>query len=179
NMKIEISNREYRIIRRKILSMILPITVESILQMTTGIISMAMIGRISPIAVGAIGISTNIFNVIWALFKGISTGVSVFVAQAYGANNCEKLRKISIQTLLFSIILVIILQQVIFWNVVKILEIFNTTEELMENAIIYLKIISWGLPFITIVLIVAGVFQGMGNAKTPMKIALMMNIINI
>jgi len=178
-MKIEISNREYRIIRRKILSMILPITVESILQMTTGIISMAMIGRISPIAVGAIGISTNIFNVIWALFKGISTGVSVFVAQAYGANNCEKLRKISIQTLLFSIILVIILQQVIFWNVVKILEIFNTTEELMENAIIYLKIISWGLPFITIVLIVAGVFQGMGNAKTPMKIALMMNIINI
>lgn len=178
-MKIKISNKEYRIIRRRILFMILPITIESILQMTTSIISMAMVGRISPVAVGAIGIGTNIFNIIWALFKGISTGVSVLVAQAYGANNYYKLRKVAVQTLMFSIILVIIFQQGIYWNTSKILEIFDTSEELMESSSIYLRIISWGLPFITIVLIVAGVFQGMGNAKTPMKVALAMNVVNV
>jgi Na+-driven multidrug efflux pump len=94
-------NNEDKIIRRKILSMILPITVESVLQMTNGIISMAMIGRIDSVAVSALGISNNIFNIIWELFKGISTGVSVLVAQAYGANNYNKLRKVATQTLFF------------------------------------------------------------------------------
>lgn len=178
-MKRDINNREDKIMRRKILSMIVPITIESVLQMTTGIISMAMIGRIDSLAVSAIGVSNNIFNVIWAIFKGISTGVSVFIAQAYGANNYSKIRKISIQTLLFSLLLVMILQQIVFWNADIILKVFDPSEELLSSATAYLRIISWGLPFVTVVLIVAGIFQGMGNAKTPMKIALIMNVVNV
>ncbi|NLX61120.1 MAG: MATE family efflux transporter [Tissierellia bacterium] len=172
-------NNEDRVISKKILSMILPITLEGILQMTTGIISMAMIGRIDSLAVSALGISNNIFNIIWALFKGIATGASVFVAQAHGASNYEKIRRISIETLIFSLLIVIILQQIVFWNAESILTIFDPSEQLLLNATRYLKIISWGLPFITIVLIVAGIFQGMGNAYTPMKIAIIMNLLNI
>lgn len=172
-------NNEDKIIRRKILSMILPITVESVLQMTNGIISMAMIGRIDSVAVSALGISNNIFNIIWELFKGISTGVSVLVAQAYGANNYNKLRKVATQTLFISIILVMILQQILFWNTENILKFFNPSEELLSSAAMHLKITTWGLPFITVVLLVGGVFQGMGNAKTPMKVAIIMNLVNI
>jgi len=178
-MRLYSSNVEDKIISKKILAMILPITLEGVLQMTTSVISMAMVGRISSMAVSALGISSNIFNIIWAIFKGIATGVSVFVAQAHGANNYEKIRKISVQTLLFSFMLVMVLQQLVFWNAEKILNIFDPSEELLFNATIYLKITSWGLPFITIVLIVAGVFQGMGNANTPMKVAIIMNVVNI
>ena len=159
--------------------MILPITLENILQMTSRIISMAMIGRINPIAVGAIGMSNIIFNMIWAIFRGVSTGVSVFVAQAHGANNYVKLEKIVTQTLFFSILLVIILQQLLFWNANTLLKIFDPSKELLADASLYLRIVSWGLPFITVALIVAGTLQGMGNAKTPMKIAMIMNIVNI
>ena len=69
-MRRNTNNGENKIIRKKILSMILPITLENILQMTAGIVSMAMVGRISPLAVGAVGISNIIFNIIWAIFKG-------------------------------------------------------------------------------------------------------------
>ena len=71
------------------------------------------------------------------------------------------------------------MQQIVFWNAESILTIFDPSEQLLLNATRYLKIISWGLPFITIVLIVAGIFQGMGNAYTPMKIAIIMNLLNI
>jgi len=174
-----VSKKENAIIRKKILSMILPITMENLLQMLAGFVSMAMIGRISTIAIGSLGISTRIVNIVWALFKGIATGASVFVAQAYGAGNYEKMRKVTIQTLISSLILVCILQQFIFWKALFILEIFDPSPELLENAIIHLKIVSWGLPFLTIILIVAGVLQGTGNAKTPMQIALIMNILNV
>ncbi len=36
-----------------------------------------------------------------------------------------------------------------------------------------------GLPFLTIILIVAGILQGTGNAKTPMRIAFIMNLLNL
>jgi len=166
-------------IRSKIFSMILPITIENILQMLAGFISMAMIGRIDAIAVGALGISQRITQIVWALFKGVTTGASVFVSQAYGANNIKKLKSVVQQTLLSTVILVLILQQLIFWKASTFLKIFNPSINLLTNATSFLKIVSWGLPFMAISLVVTGVLQGMGNAKTPMKIAFIMNLVNI
>ncbi|QQY78865.1 putative MATE family efflux protein [Keratinibaculum paraultunense] len=174
-----ISNNENAIIRKKILSMILPITMENLLEMLAGFVSMAMIGRISTIAISSLGISNRIINIVWALFKGIATGASVFVAQAYGANDHEKMRKVTLQTIISSLILAFILQQLIFWNAPFFLKMFDPSSALLENATIHLKIASWGLPFLTIILIVAGILQGTGNAKTPMRIAFIMNLLNL
>lgn len=176
------SKKSLQEIRKKIYSMILPITIASVLEMATGLVSMAMIGRIggdSSIAVDAIGISSRITQIVWALFKGITTGAAVFVAQAYGANNHRKLKQVIKQTIISSIILVIILQLIIYFNSNQLLGIFNPSEYLMQNAVLYLKTVSFGLPFLTIMLAVAASLQGMGNAKTPMIIGFIVNIINI
>lgn len=178
-MEESVKKTDSKEIRKKILSMILPITIENILQMLTGFVSMAMIGRIDAIAIGALGISQRLTQIVWALFKGVTTGASVFVAQAYGANNIKKLKSVVQQTLLSTVILVLIFQQIIFWKASSLLSIFNPSVELMTSATSYLRIVSWGLPFLAISLVVTGVLQGMGNAKTPMKIAFIMNIVNI
>lgn len=165
--------------RKEIYAMIIPITIENVLQMTAGFISSAMIGRIGSLSVSAFGVSTRITSLVWALFKGVATGASVFVAQAYGAGDYKKVKKVIGQTLVSSIFFVIILQQVIFWYGRSLLLIFNPTPELAEAGFGYMRIVSWGLPFQVIMVVVAGVLQGMGNAKTPMKIALIMNLTNI
>lgn len=167
------------IIRKKILSMILPITVENILQMTAGLVLMAMIGRIDAVAVGAIGIANIIYRILWGVFKGISTGTSVLVAQAYGANNYKKLKSVTEQSFIISLIISIIFQQFLYWFAKYLLTIFNPSVELLTNGTLYLKIISFSLPFAAIILLVAGVLQGMGNAKTPMISIAILNIINI
>ena len=51
-----------KLIKKKIPSMTIPITAENILQMIAGVVSMAMASRISPLAVGAIGISNIILS---------------------------------------------------------------------------------------------------------------------
>lgn len=175
-MQQEISNK---LLRKKIYSMILPITIENILQTTAGLVTAGMMGRIDNIAVGAQGLSVRITQIIWALIKGITTGASVFVAQAYGAGDYEKIKKVVIQTFLSILVLVVGLQQIIYWNAPGLLMIFRPPEDLLEAAVLYLRIVSWGLPFMAVMLIVAGVLQGMGNAKTPMRIALIMNAVNI
>ena len=166
-------------IRNKILSMIIPITAENILQMTAGVVSMAMIGRINALAVGAIGMSNILFRIIWSVFKGISTGTSVFVAQSYGANNFKKLKSVSEQAFVLSLVLSLILQQFLFWNAEVMVKIFKPTSGLLADGTLYVKIISWSIPFAAIILLVAGILQGMGDAKTPMIIIGILNIVNI
>lgn len=168
-----------RQIRNKILSMIIPITAENILQMTAGVVAMAMIGRIDALAVGAIGISNILFRIVWSIFKGISTGASVFVAQSFGANNFKKLKSISEHAFLLSIGLSIIFQQILYWNAEILIGMFNPTTNLMINGVMYIKVISWSLPFAAIILMVTGILQGMGNAKIPMIIIALLNLVNI
>ncbi|MDY0236215.1 MAG: MATE family efflux transporter [Gudongella sp.] len=168
-----------KLIKKKIISMILPITAENILQMTAGVVSMAMVSRISATAVGAIGIGTIIIRIIWAVLKGIATGNSVFVAQSFGAKDYNRLRNSSIQALVIMLGASLVFQQVIYWNAETLLKIFNPSPVLLEAGTSYLKILSFSLPFTGMILLAAGILQGMGNAKTPMIIVAILNLINI
>lgn len=170
---------ENKIIRNKILAMILPITIENILQMTAGLVLMAMIGRIDTLAVGAIGIASVLYKIVWAIFKGIATGTSVIAAQSYGAANYKKLKSISEQSFIITVSIAILLQQLLYWFARPLLTVFNPSPDLLGNGEIYLKIISWSLPFAAIILLVAGILQGMGNARTPMISIAVLNIVNI
>ena len=154
-------------------------TLDNLLQMAAGIISMGMIGRIDVLAVSALGISSRITQIIWALFKGITTGATVFVAQYFGASRYKKMINVIIQTLVSGIVLVLILQAIVYFNASSILKIFAPDARLMSLAVSYLKLVSFGLPFWIVMIITGGVLQGMGNAKTPMYITLIMNFINI
>lgn len=170
---------ENKLIRNKILSMILPITGENVLQMTAGIVLMAMIGRIDAYAVGAIGIATVLYRILWGIFKGIATGTSVLVAQSHGANNYKKLKSVSEQSFIISIGAAIIFQQLLFWFARPLLTVFNPNPVLLSNGVLYLKIISWSLPFAAVILLVSGILQGMGNARVPMIAVGILNIVNI
>lgn len=166
-------------INKKILSMILPITIENILQMTAGIVSMGMVGRIDVLAVSALGIGMRITQIVWALFKGIATGATVFVAQYYGAGEYKKMLTVIQQTMLSTIAVVAVLEVLLYIQAPALLSIFNPNEELMQQAVVYLRLVSLGLPFLAMMLIIGGVLQGMGNARTPMLITMTMNIVNV
>lgn len=165
--------------RKKILSMTLPITAENILQMTAGVVSMAMVGRIDSVAVGAIGMSNILFRIIWAVLKGIGTGNSVFVAQSFGAGNHGKLKDSTEQAFILALGISMLFQQLIYWNTESLIGIFNPTPALLAGGAMYLRILSWSLPFTAIILLTAGILQGMGNARTPMVIVGILNGVNI
>ncbi|MDF2531914.1 MAG: efflux family protein [Clostridia bacterium] len=166
-------------INKKIFSMILPITVENVLQMVAGIVSMGMVGRIDVLAVSALGISMRITQIVWALFKGIAVGATVFVAQYYGAGEHKKMLIVIQQTMLSAIAVVALLEVLIYIGAPILLSVFNPDAELMQQAVVYLRLVSLGLPFLAMMLIIGGVLQGMGNARTPMLITMTMNIVNI
>lgn len=166
-------------INRKIAIMILPITVEGILEMISGIISMGMVGRISVMAISALGISMQITQIIWALLRGLSMGETVYVAHYYGAKRKSDMLYAIQQTIISVTILSLILSALVFFGAEHLLSIFNPKPELLKQAVSYIKIVSFGFPFLAVMLAVAGAYQGMSNSKTPMLIAFCMDIVNI
>lgn len=170
---------DIKLINKRIISMILPVAFEGVLQMSAGLVMMGFIGRIDVIAVSALGISQRITQMVWALFKGITTGASVFVSQYYGAKEPEKMKHVIQQTIISVVILVLLLQAGIYVFSSDLLCIFDPSPELLDSANTYIRTVSFGLPFLAVMLVIGGVLQGMGNAKTPMIITMIMNIINI
>lgn len=173
------NNLEIKALNKKIISMLVPITIENLLQMIAGIVSMGMIGRIDALSISAMGIGMRITQIIFALFKGITTGVTVFVAQYYGAGEMCKVKKVIRQMLLSGVALVLVLQIIVYTQASRLLMIFDPRPELLGLAVEYVRTVSFGFPFLVIMLIIGGSMQGMGNSKTPMFITLMMNIVNI
>lgn len=166
-------------IQKTIYSMIIPITIENVLQMSTGIVAMAMIGRISVTAVTVQGLCSRLTGILWCIFKGLSIGTSVFVARYYGAKDMERMKKISQQSILFSALLAFILQIFIYFQGGIFFKLFNPSNEVMQDAKLYLQIVSAGLVFQAISLTTVGIMQGLGDAKTPMTISFIMNVVNI
>ncbi len=166
-------------IRKAIQIMVLPIVIESILQMTAGFCLTGMMGRLDPISISAFSLSNRIINITWAILRGITMGSAVFVAQAYGSKNTNRIKYIIKQTIIGLIVFIFLIQQFVFYNTEFVLSIFDPGSELMEIASKCLKTSSWSLYFMSIMLICTSSLQSMNKAKISMKVAICMNITSI
>lgn len=168
-----------KIIRKKIFLLIIPVMLENIFQVSAGLISAAMIGRLTPTLISSQGICTRITGVLWCLFKGIGVGTTVIIAKTYGKSDMTKCKKTFEQTVITGVLIAVVLIIIILFNSSKILSFFTTNTETLFHSSEYLKIVILTAPFLLIMSVVTAAFQGCGNTKTPMYIAIVVNIINV
>lgn len=166
-------------IRREIFALILPIIMENVFQVSASLITVAMIGRLSPIDISAQGIVMRITETLNSLFRGVAIGSTVYIAKAYGAKNMEDCFKVFKQTILSAIPLAALFASVLFAFPTTFLRILTDKAELLAIGTGYMRLTVIGLPFVAIMAFVTSAFQGHSNTKTPMLIAMLVNISNI
>ena len=64
-------------IRREIIVMMIPLILESFLQLLTNFVAIAMVGRLDAVDVSAQGMSTKISDLAYYVFRGIGTAMVV------------------------------------------------------------------------------------------------------
>ena len=166
-------------IRKNVLSMIIPVSIEGILQMISSTVLMAFLGRVDVLAVNAVGIGQRMTQLLWSFVKGMGVGITVCVARDVGAKKTENLKITSIVGMLSLICIVVFFSGLIALFAEPIVRFFGGSEETMVQSIDYMRIICIGLPFWTVMLCNASVLQGFGDAKTPMTVSVIYNIVNI
>lgn len=168
-----------RQIRQTILVIILPIILESVFQVSANIVSTAMVGRLSPMDISAQGICFSISGLVLVLVKGISIGAALYISRAYGEKNFDKARELFTSGLIATIAFMFLVIVLILMFAGYFFTFMTNDPQVIEIANHYIKILVLGMPFVAISSFVTAAHQGFGNTKTPMGIAIVMNIINI
>lgn len=165
---------------RQILRLALPNIITNITVPLLGMVDVAIMGHIGNAThIGAIAIGTMIFNLIYWNFGFLRMGTSGLTAQAYGEENFVEAMRIMVRGLViaFSAALFLIVLQ----NPIALLcqQFVKGSQEMMSIALQYYSIRIWAAPATLGLYVFKGWFIGMQNSKTPMWIAILLNIVNI
>lgn len=114
------------------------------------------------------------------IIVGLAMGTTVSIGKAIGAEEKNKAMKYIGNTVVLFLSISLVFMTVLLGLLKPIVKIMSTPEEAVKGTISYLKICFIGIPFITAYNIIASIFRGLGDSKSPMwfiAIACVCNII--
>jgi MATE family, multidrug efflux pump len=170
----------FKKINSSILKLAVPNIVTNITVPLLGLVDLALMGQLNnPVYIGAIALGSIIFNVVYASFNFLRMGSTGFTAQAYGAKLHDEVSLVLVRSLLVAFglaCILIILQYPIQWLSFQILD-GSDEVRLLAQEYFYIRI--WAAPATIGLYAFFGWFLGLQNAKIPMIIALVVNVVNI
>jgi len=130
-------------------------------------------------ALAAVGASYPITMLFIAIAVGSSVGSSVVISQLFGAKNYKSM-KTAISTCLVSIVclsFILMILGFVFCN--PLMNIINTPKNIFKNAALYMQIYIGGILFLFLYNICTGIFNALGDSKTPLYLLITSSVGNI
>jgi putative MATE family efflux protein len=155
-----------------------PLIIEQFLEYLVGLADSIMVSSVGESAVSGVSLVDFVMALLISLFAALATGGAVIAGQYLGKKQGEQAKEAANQLVWFSGLFSIIIMFTIYLIKPFILNgLFGTiTDEVRNDANIYLIITAVSIPFLALYNAGAAIFRTMGNAKLPMKIMLAMNI---
>ncbi|OPJ59508.1 MATE family efflux transporter [Clostridium oryzae] len=168
-------------IRKDVLRLTVPILMEQIFVMAMGAVNTIMSSNVGKQVVSAIGMVDSINNIFIAFFSSLAVGGTVVVAQYTGKGDKRQANNSMKQALFSSLLVSFIITLLIFIFRRPMINLLfgNAEKAVIDNALRYMEITLLTYPLISIELVSNGILRGIGDTKTPMKITIIMNIINV
>ncbi|RKN73025.1 MATE family efflux transporter [Paenibacillus ginsengarvi] len=164
-------------VRQSILKLAGPSLVEMMLANFTQMLSMIMVGRLSPEAVATVGLTNQPFFLLLALFSTLNVGTTVIVARSIGSGKLEEANRAAGQAFLLNIVLSVVMIALSYTFAADFLRLMGGEEDVVAHGLVYAKIVFLSLGFTTISMSFSATLRGAGDTRTPMKINVVANIL--
>ena len=166
---------------RKIFRLAVPNIIANITVPLLGMVDIAIAGRLGYAGyIGAIALGAGIFNMIYWNFGFLRMSTGGFVSQAFGARDFSEAMSVLMRSMLLALalgLLILLLQYPIGMIALNLIK--TDSETVKSSVYTYYKIVVWGAPAVLGTYALKGFFIGMQNAKTPMVLAIINNLLNI
>ena len=151
-----------------------------LLQPLYGMADLLIIGQCNSVdATTAVSIGSQVMHMITVIIVGLAMGSTVMIGRAVGAKNNKQMTKTVGNTVsLFTAVSIIITAMLIFC-VKPIISLMSTPAEAVSGTSDYLTICFMGIPFMPAYNVIASVFRGMGDSKSPMYFISVACVFNI
>lgn len=159
----------------------LPIMFTNVLQLFYNSADMYVVGNFcaDENALGSVGCTGSLINMILGIFIGLGAGVSVALAQSLGAGNKEKSSRIVHTAFCLAIFLGAVVTLIGNIIAVPLLHLMNTPSEFIDGATLYVKIYFWGSIGNITYNFFSGILRSRGDTVRPLMFSMVGGVINI
>lgn len=158
----------------------IPLLIGNVFQQFYSMVDTIIVGRYVEVqALAAVGVTGSLSFLILGFTFGLTGGFSVIIAQRFGANDEDGLRKSVATSTILSIISTIIITLASMLSAKPVLSLMNTPDDIINDATIYIIIIYAGTCATVFYNMIAGILRSLGDSKTPLYFLILSSILNI
>ena len=165
---------------RQILVVSLPLVLSNLLQVLFNMSDIAVVGRFAgSAALGSVG-STTIFVTLFTGFLiGLGGGINVLVARYYGAQHPGDVSETVHSAALISLAAGALLLVIGLVASPALLQLLGTKPDLIDGAVLYLRIYFLGMPAMALYNFGNAVFSAVGDTRRPLYYLSAAGVLNI
>ena len=165
---------------REIWRIAAPMILSAVTTPLLGMVDTAVVGHLeAPYYLGAVAAGATIFTVLFMGLNFLRMGTTGITAQAYGANDNDRLREALGQAGLTALALAALLIALQAPLLGAALWLLAPSAEVAANAAAYFEIRIWSAPASLLNFVLIGWLLGMQNARGPLAMMLSTNLTNI
>ena len=156
-----------------------PTMLEQLMQTAVQYVDTAMVGVLGTQATAAVGATTTVNWLVNSTISAVSIGFLAYISQACGAGQMQQAKKASAQAALTTIVLGIFFTAVTLGVSFYIPTWMQVDPGIRTTAAQYFFILYAPMLFRTATIIFGTVLRAVGDSKTPMKVGIWVNVINV
>ena len=138
----------------------------------------AMVGRLGATELAGVGLAGTLVWGLYSFFNGLVNGVNTFVAQDYGGKRYKNIGGMTWQGVYFAVVSGILLL-VLSYHSHDLFRLLGPAEDVQQVGAEYLRIRMRAGMFVVLLMCFSAFMRGLGDTRTPLKIAVIANILNI
>ncbi|MCL4834534.1 MAG: MATE family efflux transporter [Caldilineaceae bacterium] len=159
----------------------LPVILTNLLQSLVDTIDVFMVGRLGPIAIAAVGLSSAIRMLVLVMLLSVAAGAMTMIAQAKGARDPARMSFVTRQAISSGVLISLVLTVLGLLLARPLLSLVNSggEPEAVALGLSYLRIIFLGTPFLVLNMVFNRLMQGAGDMVTPLILTGSLNVLNV
>lgn len=173
---------EHRMFDNKTLWMLLiPLMIEQLLNSFMGMVDTMMVGNVGTAAISAVSLVDSINNLVIQVFSALATCATIVCSQYLGKRDEKGSNRAARQVVLAVLSISVLLMILFLIGRAPLLQlIFGKVDaDVMEASLIYFYITVLSYPFLALFNAGSAFYRAGGNAKYPMKISVISNLLNV
>ena len=158
----------------------IPLMVGNVFQQLYTMVDAMVVGQVLGLnALAAVGNGEWLNWLVLSMMQGFAQGFSIKLAQDFGANDSEGLKKTYVTSLKLSVACTAVIMVLAFATLAPILKLLRTPDAIFPTSVTYLSVIFAGAPIVMAYNFLASVLRALGDSKTPLKAMIVASLTNI
>ena len=161
--------------------LLLSIAFQQLYQMADSMIvgRFAETAEAGELALAAVGASYPITQLFVAVATGINIGTGILVSQLFGAKRFLRMKSAVSTALVTTAVAALILTLIGAFGTNAIMSALETPQDIFADGALYLRVYVFGLLFLFLYNVCTGIFNAMGDSKTPLMLLILSSVVNV